>query len=87
MLELHQRWLQGLDCVQYFVSQTFISDLDQDLLDHVVAVLVVDQLLDDEVYSGLDVGSVSKHAQAGNDLVVVLLVGALENLLDLWFVS
>lgn len=55
MLKLHQRWLKRLDSVEDFFFQGIIADNEQSLLKHVVAKLVVDELLDYEVDSGFKV--------------------------------
>ena len=55
MLELHQGWGKGLDGVEDFLLQVVVADDQESLLEDVVAELVVDQLLDDEMHSGLEV--------------------------------
>ena len=56
-----------------------VLDRQQSLLDHIVAKLVVDQLLDDEVHSLLEANLI---AQLADDLLVVLREQALEDALD-----
>lgn len=53
MLDLHQRWLQGLDSVEDLLSQMVVGNNKESFLKHVVAKLVVDELLNDEAYSVL----------------------------------
>ena len=53
MLDLHQRWLQGLDSVEDLLSQMVVGNNKESFLKHVVAKLVVDELLNNEAYSVL----------------------------------
>lgn len=53
MLDLHQRWLQGLDSVEDLLSQMVVGNNKESFLKHVVAKLVVDKLLNNEAYSVL----------------------------------
>jgi len=79
MFQLHQRGLEGLDCVEDFLFQDFIADNKQSLLKHIVAELVVDELLDDEVHSGLEVlGLLGLAAELFHNLLVVIWEVAFE---------
>ena len=86
VLQLHQRWLEGLDCVEDFLLQGFIADDEQSLLKHIVAELVVDELLDDEVYSGLEVlGLLGLAAELFHKLLVVIWKVTFEYFVDMGF--
>ena len=45
VLKLHQGRLEALNCVQDFIAEVFVLDLDQDLLNNIVSILVVNELL------------------------------------------
>ena len=81
MLDLHERRLESLDGVEDLVAQGVVFDLKEYLLDHVVAELIVNQFLNNEVHAGLCVFAVSHHLQLAQDLLVVLREGSLEDLL------
>ena len=56
-------------------------------MDDVVAILVVDELLNDEIYSVLHVLLGSEVTEFINDLSIVLNEGSLEDSLNLWLFS
>lgn len=86
VFQLHQRWLEGLDCVEDFLFQGFIADDEQSLLKHIVAELVVDKLLDDEVHSGLEVlGLLGLAAELFHDLLVIIWKVTFEYFVDMGF--
>lgn len=51
MLHLHERGLQRLDGVQDFLTKMVVADNEKSFLKNIVAELVVDQLLNNEIYS------------------------------------
>ena len=86
VFQLHQGWLEGLDCVEDFLFQGLIADDEESLLKHIVAELVVDELLDDEVYSGLEVlGLLGLAAQIFHNLLVVIWEVAFKYFVDVRF--
>ena len=62
-------------------------DGDQCFLKHVVAELIVDQLLDNKVYSCFQIRLGSREAELVDDLEVVLWEGALKDLFNVCFLS
>lgn len=87
VLDLSQGWLEALDSIQYLVPEAGILDFHQDLLNHVVSVLVVDELLDDEVNSALKVLVGSEEGQLVQNLEVVVHECAFEDLFDHWLIT
>lgn len=86
MLQLHQRWLQRLDGEQDLSSELFTAHDFQGSLQDVVAELVVDKLLDDEVDSLLQVlRLLALVAELLYDLVIIIWEGTSEDLVDMWF--
>lgn len=85
MLQLHQRWLQRLDGEQDLSSELLAAHDFQGSLQDVVAELVVDKLLDDEVDSLLEVlGLLALEAELLYDLVIIIWEGTSEDLVDMW---
>jgi hypothetical protein len=75
--------LEGLDCVEDFLFQVLVADDEESLLKHIVAKLVVDELLYDEVHSGLEVlGLLGLVAELLHNLLVVIWEVAFEYFVD-----
>lgn len=75
--------MEGLDCVEDFLFQVLVADDEESLLKHIVAKLVVDELLYDEVHSGLEVlGLLGLVAELLHNLLVVIWEVAFEYFVD-----
>ena len=79
VLHLHQGWLQTLDGVQNLFLQVIVLDDSKSFLENIVAKLVVDQALHDEVHSRLQSFG---EAESLHDLTVIILESPLENFVD-----
>jgi hypothetical protein len=84
VLKLHQRGLETLDCPKDLFPKVVVTDRTYCLLEDVVSKLVIDEFLNDETNSTLQILPVVE-AKLLHDLVVVLRESALEYLLNVGF--
>ena len=79
MLHLHEGWLKAFDGVQDLLFQKIVLNDPKCFLKNVVAKLVVDQALHDEVNAGLQG---LRATQGLHQLAIIVLEGPFEDLVD-----
>lgn len=83
MFELHERWLQRLDGVEYLLLQHIIIDDIQCFLKHIVTKLVIDELLHNKMDPSLEVlGLLGLVAKLLDNLLVVIWEFSFEYLVN-----
>lgn len=83
MLQLNEWWLEGLDGVENLVSQVLILYNIKCSLENIVSELVVDEFLNNEVYSHLEVLRLWRlEPKLSDDLEIIIWEGTLEDLVD-----
>jgi hypothetical protein len=86
MLELHQWWGKTFYGKENFFAQKVITDYQESFLENIVAKLVIDELLDNKVYSGLQVlRLLSSESKLLNKLLIIARKGTLEDLVNMCF--